>query len=324
MTITLSQADYWELIEAADAETVIVPDGDSVCPFPARLGEGHCRLIPLRAGIELSIEDYYLNEDVVVTNPDRLHPLEYTFEQISTAEKSHQSYSLCGSGLAPEERWHMSGGERIIRANVHIDPALFQQWIGDVEALPVALKPLLRSPDQTYLTRSGKPLTTMRSGFQQILHCPYQGLTRRLYLESKIWEMMALLLDDLGSDEAAPLIPPLKPDDVERIHYAGEILRSHLTNPPSLMGLARQVQVNDHKLKVGFRQVFGTTVFGYLHDCRMEQSRQLLESGSISVCKAAQAVGFANRSHFAVAFRKKFGMNPSLYRQRKHTAFRAS
>lgn len=84
------------------------------------------------------------------------------------------------------------------------------------------------------------------------------------------------------------------------------------------MELAREIGINDHKLKVGFRQVFKTTVFGYLHDQRIERSRQLLESGEMTVTGAASAVGFANRGHFAAAFRRKFGINPSLYaRQRK-------
>jgi AraC-like DNA-binding protein len=79
------------------------------------------------------------------------------------------------------------------------------------------------------------------------------------------------------------------------------------------MELARIVGINDCKLKAGFRQVFGTTVFGYLHDCRMERSRQLLEAGEMSVTEAARAVGFVSRGHFAAAFKRRFGVNPSAY-----------
>lgn len=323
MTITFSQSDYWQQFDLAGAGSLSEPDAGSICAFPARLGQGYHRSVSLSDGIDLDIEDYCLDDDVVVMSGDRPHPIEYIFEQVSIAGKSYQRYALCGSGLAPKERWHRAGEERIVSVNVHIEPALFRQWIGDTDALPVALKPLLRSPDQKYFTQSGTPSAAMQAAFQQILNCPYQGLTRRLYLESKLWEMMALILDDVASENAPP--PPaqlLNAADVERIHYAGEILRSRLSDPPSLMGLARLVQINDHKLKVGFRQVFGTTVFGYLHDCRMEQSRQLLEAGEVAVAGAAQSVGFANRSHFAIAFRKKFGMNPSQYRKcRKQAAF---
>jgi len=61
-----------------------------------------------------------------------------------------------------------------------------------------------------------------------------------------------------------------------------------------------------------FRQVFGTTVFGYLHQARMERSRQLLATGELTVTQAAQAVGFTNRGHFAASFRRKCGVNPSV------------
>lgn len=154
----------------------------------------------------------------------------------------------------------------------------------------------------------------MQQAVQQIRQCPFQDLTKRMYLESKVWELVALHLAqsmEVGGSDDKP--KPLKAEDVERIHYAKEILISRLSDPPSLVELARLVGINDCKLKAGFRQVFGTTVFGYLHSCRMERSRQLLEAGEMTVTEAAQAVGFVSRGHFATAFRRRFGVNPSEY-----------
>ncbi len=102
----------------------------------------------------------------------------------------------------------------------------------------------------------------------------------------------------------------LKPDDIEQIHLAKAILTANFHNPPSLIELARQVSLNDYKLKQGFRQVFGTTVFGYLYQYRMEKARQLLAEQRLNVGEVAQAVGYANQSRFAVAFRKQYGVNP--------------
>jgi AraC-like DNA-binding protein len=45
----------------------------------------------------------------------------------------------------------------------------------------------------------------------------------------------------------------------------------------------------------------------------MERSRQLLQEGNLTVTGVARAVGYANRSHFAAAFRRKFGVNPGIY-----------
>lgn len=314
MTITLSHAEYQELLNANQAEVDL--NGDSISPIPDRLGQGYSRCIALKEDVELCIEEYCLHDDVIVKQGDRPHPLEYTVQQTCRDGINTQHYQMYGCGLAPKEQWHRAKGERIVSINVHIEPAAFQRWVGDIETLPIGLKPLIGSPEQKYHCQSGMSFSSMRTVFQQILRCPYQGVTRRLYAQSKVWEMMALILEDMSETKSSK-VPTLKPDDVERIHYAGEILRSQLNNPPSLIGLARLAQINDHKLKVGFRQVFGTTVFGYLHNCRMERSRQLLESGDITVANAAQIVGFTSRSHFAVAFRKKFGINPGIYRKHK-------
>ncbi|MGF1568625.1 MAG: helix-turn-helix transcriptional regulator [Nodosilinea sp.] len=307
MTITLSQADYANWLDEATDATAI--EGE-ITAYPAQLGQGNQRYVTLREGIELCIEDLWLNDDLEIQHCDREHPLEFTFEHVQNGSKSSQRYDFFGSGLAPAEAWQVPGNRRIVGINVHIAPYVFQRWIGEAgDDLP----DLLRSADQCYLERSGTPTAAMQMAVQAILHCPFHGLTQRLYLESKVWELMALLIEDLKTtpDKFSP--PPLKPDDVDRIHYASKLLRHQITHPPTLIELARAVGINDHKLKVGFRQVFGTTVFGYLHDHRMERSRQLLESGDLSVTAAAQAVGFVSRGHFAAAFRRRYGVNPGTY-----------
>lgn len=73
------------------------------------------------------------------------------------------------------------------------------------------------------------------------------------------------------------------------------------------------VGLNDCTLKRGFRQVFHTTAFGYLHHQRLEKAGQLLAIGEMSIGEVARAVGFADRSYFAAAFRKQYGVNPSVY-----------
>lgn len=289
-------------------------ESDAVCSYPACLGRGGFRWFGLRHGLELAIDQFCLKDDLVMTHCDRQHPLEYTFEQLNPNGKGHQRYHLYGSGCAPGEPWRVPGNTEICRINVHINPELFEQWMGGLENLPGALKPLVRSPAEKFFEHSGTPSAAMQVTLQQILNCPFQGFTQRLYLESKVWELMALLMEDLRlRRDTGTITPILKADDIERIHYASKILRRRLLDPPSLMELARAVGINDHKLKVGFRQVFDTTVFGYLHDRRLARSRQLLESGDVNVTEAARAVGFANRGHFAAAFRRKFGMNPGVY-----------
>lgn len=323
MPITLSQYDYWTLFQDIESQTASNADEfDIAWKYPEQLGQGCRREIRLRDGLELAIARYQLHDSIVMQLPEREHPLEYSFH-LSGGYKNQQSstrtgqYSLCGSGLAPSELTEWADLEQV-DVNVHIDPELFITWLNQTsDSIPQELQHLIKPPPQIYYVRSGTTTGAMQTALQQILQCPFHGITKRMYLESKVWELMALLIEqELALHEtqnSTPRTHLLKPDDVDRIHQARDILLQQINDPPSLVELARQVGLNDCTLKRGFRQVFGTTAFGYLHNYRLEQARQLLEERRLNISEIAQAIGFANRSYFAAAFRKKFGVTPRAY-----------
>lgn len=332
MAQSFAQPDYWAIVEESYYDSIAVAntvddtsaDELETWPFPTQLGTGYFRKIDIREGLVFDVADYRLHEDVTLVSDDREHPLELTFTLVG-AETSNLSqvqagqHCFCGSGLAPGAVHEKLAHQRKLEVSIHIDPSLLRHWVTDgTGPLPPPLQHLVKPDDQCFFTQVCATPAAMQQVVRQMLRCPFQGLTQRMYLESKVWELMALQLAQIPSlNDVRPGPQPLKPEDVERIHYARDILLERLNHPPSLLELARLVGINDCKLKAGFRQVFGTTVFGYLHDCRLEQARQLLSAGEMSVAAAAQSVGYANRSHFAIAFRKKYGINPSTYRKRQ-------
>jgi AraC-like DNA-binding protein len=147
---------------------------------------------------------------------------------------------------------------------------------------------------------------------RQILDCPYQGITKRMYLQAKILELVTLQVNSLLtlSDSVRPNLT-LKPKTVMQLHHAKAILRSNLEHPPSLLDLAQQVGVSDRTLRRGFQELFGTTVLGYVTNLRLEQAEQLLSEGNRTVCEVAHLVGYSQLGHFAAAFRRRFGISPS-------------
>ncbi|MEA5618331.1 AraC family transcriptional regulator [Cronbergia sp. UHCC 0137] len=318
MTLTLSQSAYWELIYESE-ENQLTPDSadefDVTYQYPVKLGNGYSRCINLRTGLDLDITKYQLHDEIITRSSEREHLVEYTFE-ISGLKAG--TYGFFGSGLAPGGSLEHSPMLPTAWVSVHVQPELFCQWFGYKGELPKNLQPLIRKPDQKYYERYGKTTSAMQMALQQLLGCPYQGNTKRVYLESKVWELMVLQVDQFLESQTVEInSKTLNAEDIERIHYASEILLAQLDQPPSLMELARMVGINDNKLKVGFKQVFETTVFGYLHDCRMERSRQMLAGGKLSVTETAKAVGFANRGYFAASFRRKFGVNPGIFLNEK-------
>ncbi|MEH2180273.1 helix-turn-helix transcriptional regulator [Nostoc sp.] len=189
---------------------------------------------------------------------------------------------------------------------------MFRSFAGDASGeLSKELRHLVKRSDQSTYERYGTQTPVMQVVLQQILQCPYQGVTKRVYLESKVWELTALVIEQETQIFQGFLeVYPLRPSEIDCVYHAKEILLKNHDNPPSLIQLARQVGLNDRKLKLGFRSVFGTTVFGYLHNYRMELAHNLLIQGHMNITEVAQKVGYASLPSFSNAFRKKFGITP--------------
>ncbi len=137
--------------------------------------------------------------------------------------------------------------------------------------------------------------------------------TRNLYLRAKVMEILSLYFtqEEDNQEEKCPFLHDEA--NVEKIRQAKQIVRNHLITPPNLKELSKMVGLNEYQLKVGFRNIYGTTVHKYLSDHRMDVARKLLDSGKYLVNEAAQEVGYSNPSHFIAAFKKKFGFTPKKY-----------
>lgn len=343
MTTSISWLDWKELRKESVGNGNMSVQSDGKCD---RIEQGHLgdlcqvydRWVQIRDRLRLHVynhepletlilqtEHCYIDESHQYT--DSSHPVLSFFVtgNINTtlhpivddvAECSGKNYLCCHLGIRETEE--LRAGQKILRVRIAFDPQDLLTTFGTefVEGLSPELLSLVTGTKLQPYYYLGTTTLQMQQAVQQILNCPYQGLLKQIYLESKALELMTLrlaqFLDD-GQQTSRKI--RLQQDDIDRIHWAKDILTDNVTDPPSLTALARLVGMNDCKLKQGFRQVFDTTAFGYLHQHRLEQARQLLATGKFSVTDVCHQVGFTDRSHFAAAFRKQFGLNPSVYRQ---------
>lgn len=199
---------------------------------------------------------------------------------------------------------------------LQMDPLLLNRLLqGYLDQVPSDFRPVAEASCNHHYFRPGHTTPAMNAVIHQIVTCSYTGLTKRLFLESKALELIALQLEhSVISPKDDPSRPSLRPADIERLHQVKDLVRSHMRQPLSLMELARRTGLNEFKLKRGFRHLFGATVFGYLHQLRMEKSRMLLEDGRLNVKEVSYAVGYMNQGRFSDAFKKQYGVRPSRYR----------
>ncbi len=139
------------------------------------------------------------------------------------------------------------------------------------------------------------------------------GLAKAVFEKAKAYEILALYLNkEEGKDvEQCPFLND--EENVERIRLAKKLLIEQMSKPPTLKELAREIGLNEYRLKEGFKNIYGKTVFQFLNDYRLDSARHMLDSGSMKVNDAAYHIGYTNPSHFIAAFKKKFGVTPKKY-----------
>lgn len=148
---------------------------------------------------------------------------------------------------------------------------------------------------------------------QQIINSNINSSIRELYVKGKIYELLSLHFqkDETAEGEYCPFL--VDEDNVLKIRKAKEIIISRMAEPPSLQELANEIGLNIKKLKEGFKQIYGDTVYSFLFDYKMEHSRRLLETNQYNVNEVGTQVGYSSASHFIAAFKKKFGTTPKKY-----------
>src|SRR5690606_12656774 len=116
-------------------------------------------------------------------------------------------------------------------------------------------------------------MVTINQLFSNSVNGPAKGV----FEKAKAYEVLALYLNkEEGKDvEQCPFLND--EENVERVRNAKKILIEKMTTPPSLKELSREVGLNEYRLKEGFKNIYGKTVFQFLNDYRLDIARQMLD-----------------------------------------------
>lgn len=210
-----------------------------------------------------------------------------------------------------EYSWHMSGAMRLV--DIKLDREYFAGLLTDAEAWSAGLREKLLRREMTH-SRPGLVCPDMQRIIQEILHTPFTGYLKRIFIEAKVLELIALHLHH--SQANSTMEPrPLKKKDKEALAAVHEYLTGNFRLEHSLQGLSRMFGLNECILKKGFKTLYGKTIFDYLFELKMNHARRLLLEEGKMVCEVSREVGYRNPNHFSTAFKKHFGLNPVLLRQ---------
>ncbi len=146
-----------------------------------------------------------------------------------------------------------------------------------------------------------------------LLNHSYEGAMANIFVNAQLQLLLLQSLDNLLRKPEVPVFTCkflANNADRDKIIHAKDVLLQHIGEPITIKALSRKVGINECYLKKGFKEVFGSTIFEFYQNQRMEHAKYLLYDKGLSVTEVSDLLGYSSISHFSTAFKKQTGIKP--------------
>ncbi len=149
----------------------------------------------------------------------------------------------------------------------------------------------------------------LRTAFQRLFR-QYDDLAagafRSLAMRATTLDLMLALVEAAQS-------PPETPEDA-RIRALIASMRQAPERALTIDDMARQAALSPSQFINRFKRLTGLPPYTFLLNCRVRAAKARLAETDQPVTRIAQELGFSSSQHFAMQFKREFGITPSQFR----------
>ncbi|MDQ1096898.1 MULTISPECIES: helix-turn-helix domain-containing protein [Chryseobacterium] len=219
---------------------------------------------------------------------------------------------IYANGMCGDMQWETN---HISSCEINLSPKYFSRFLPQNSDLFEQFRKRMEKKQSGLLSTTHFGISEqMYRIINDIMRCRRDGIFKRMFLEAKVIELLMLQLEQASGNEAFQ--SSVRRRDADKIHTVKEFILQNLDASYSLIDLAHMAGTNEFTLKKGFKELFGTTVFSFWNDAKMEQAKHMLTDQDLNVGEVSQLMGYKNQRHFSAAFKRKYGVAPSHLRKR--------
>nr|WP_295927643.1 AraC family transcriptional regulator [uncultured Dyadobacter sp.] len=286
------------------------------------VGTLHSRSL-LFPGMHIMNLHWEVDRDVRIVESSRTDTVNINFQM---SGRMNTRFDGIASELTMEPRRHnlvfspeggfqnsVQAGEQVEMFHISMDRNYFSDLIGCEDHWSEKVQGNLMKDSPFTGSRTNLEVTPyMHTLIRDIKLSQRAGAMRNLLVQSKVLELLALQLGQM--QESPSSAHSLSLAEIERLHELKIFIESHFLEAFSLSSLSRLCLLNEFKLKKGFKELFGTTVFAYLRKLRMDFAAKLLLDSLKSIEDISEILGYEHPQHFSTAFKRHHGSSPSNFR----------
>ncbi|UFH53948.1 helix-turn-helix transcriptional regulator [Spirosoma sp. KNUC1025] len=273
-------------------------------------------------GVRIHYGRFHTLKTDAIHTTENFSSVEMTFQvQGQMSQQSSVSIQLCDQQhnlnyrpYGDGKSWFGTGSHFYV--GVQLTETFFNRFADDTSPRMSHLLNSIAQRNATTLVSHNLPIgPALQAQLTQLTQASRTQPFKRLYLETIVLDLLRQQLEQADTDRANRETA-LSVSDIDKIMAVKTWLDTHPLDNHSLLQLCRYAGLNDYKLKKGFRELIGTTVFGYLNDLRMQYAHQLLRDTNQPIGDIALTLGYSETHHFSAAFKRKFGYLPSQLNRR--------
>ena len=237
--------------------------------------------------------------------------------------RSIEIFAVCSGELefyVDDRQWHLAPGNfMIVNSNeVHsIDSPLPNETI--VLQIPLKLFEGYFTGEQ-FIWFSHEP-GRRDERFMELIRELYEVYSRKacgydMQMKSIFYQIMYLLVKDYRLMEVDEVFMR-KNKNLNKLSAITSYMKENYTGDLTLEEMARIFDYSPNYLSRMFQKYAGITFKSYVQSIRLDYAVKDLDDGRYSITEVALRNGFSGSKALARAFRKKYGMLPSDYRENK-------
>lgn len=285
----------------------------------------HSRQKGMPGGVQYAVQRY---RRVPRWNTDDVGMLVYHYEQLREEDEPYLELKFCltGNVYCKEKEGACTNcqaaaqfcGEKIDTLDVlsfRFDPTHLAQFARGKKTTDITYS-ILSFTHRTNFSKILPLCSKTRMVLDSLLSSSYDDTLENIFVNAQtqilLLYSMECMMDDKEEAEAITFSCKFlsNENDREKVNLAREILLEQLGEPITIKELSKKVAMNECYLKKGFKEMFGTTIFDFYQNQRMEHARYLLYEKGVSVTEVSMMLGYSSISHFSTAFKKQTGLKP--------------
>lgn len=313
VVFNLSHNNYQALIQNLARQLNVKPQNNSIA-IPQEIGEGVIKVVVLPNGLQTLMLKILFKKNVQVkTGNTSTGDYVLNFDEAEIPDDKHADSTainsfvrLTGSSFKHWETVKKNSSVQYVK--ILFSKEWLSNYIGLREKMSMFEKYIPVKSDAAEKEKLNEEYRRIINELWEIndndpLQNIYYNNRILLLVEQFFTKMHAEMLNAKGSYK-------LTVDDVIQLKKIERILNSPGKSPLNVSELAKKASMTKIKLSHVFKQVYGTSVYNYYQNQRMQKAHELLSTGDLSVKDVSEKLGYTNLSNFVLAFTKQFHTSP--------------